>query len=61
MTALKSLTFTTPRCRTLRALSPNDPDEITRERDRIEHQLRTRERWMAALMPARFQRTRSTH
>ena len=36
-------------------------DEITSERDRIDRQLRTRERWMAALMPARFQRIRSTH
>ena len=36
-------------------------DEITSERDRIDRQLRTRERWMATLMPARFQRIRSTH
>ena len=36
-------------------------DEITSERDRIDRQFRTRERWMATLMPARFQRIRSTH
>jgi hypothetical protein len=36
-------------------------DEITSERDRIDRQLRTRERWMATLMPARFQRIGSTH
>ncbi len=36
-------------------------DEITSERDRIDRQLRTRERRMATLMPARFQRIRSTH
>ena len=36
-------------------------DEITSERDRFDRQLRTRERWMAALMPAKFQRIRSTH
>ena len=35
-------------------------DEITSERDRIERQLRSK-RWMAALMPARFQGIRSTH
>ena len=36
-------------------------DQITSERDRIDRQLRTRERWMATLMPARFQPVRSTH
>ena len=36
-------------------------NEITSERDRIDRQLRTRERWMATLMPARVQRIRSTH
>ena len=36
-------------------------DEITRERDRIDRQLRTREQWMATLMPASFQGIRSTH
>ena len=36
-------------------------DEITSERDRIDRQLRTRERWMTTLMPAGFQRIRSTH
>ncbi len=36
-------------------------DEITSERDRIDRQLRTRERWMATLTPAKFQRIRSTH
>jgi hypothetical protein len=36
-------------------------DEITSERDRIDRQLRTRARWMATLMPARFQSIRSTH
>ena len=36
-------------------------DEITSERDRIDRQLRARERWIATLMPARFQRIRSTH
>jgi hypothetical protein len=36
-------------------------DEITSERDRIDRQLRTRERWMATLMPARYQRIRSAH
>jgi hypothetical protein len=36
-------------------------DEITSERDRIDRQLRTRERWIATLMPARFQRIGSTH
>lgn len=35
-------------------------DEITSERDRIDRQLRTRERWIATLMPARFQRICST-
>ena len=36
-------------------------DEITSERDRIDRQLRTRERWIATLMPASFQRIGSTH
>jgi len=36
-------------------------DEITSERDRIDRQLCTRERRMAPLVPARFQRIRSTH
>ena len=36
-------------------------DKITSERERIDRQLRTRERWMATLMPARFQRIRSNH
>jgi hypothetical protein len=36
-------------------------DETTSEGDGIDRQLRTRERWMATLMPARFQRIRSTH
>ena len=34
-------------------------DKITSERERIDRQLRTRERWMAILTPARFQRIRS--
>ena len=36
-------------------------DEITSERYRIDRQLRTKERRMAILMPARFQRICSTH
>jgi hypothetical protein len=36
-------------------------DEITSERDCIDRQLRTRERWMATLLLARFQGIRSTH
>jgi len=36
-------------------------DEITSERDRVDRQLRTRERWMATPMAARFQRIPSTH
>jgi len=36
-------------------------DERASERDRIDRQLRTRERRMTPLMPARFQRIRSTH
>jgi hypothetical protein len=36
-------------------------DEITSERDRIDRQLRTSERWMATLMSARVQRICSTH
>ena len=36
-------------------------DEITSERDRIDRQLRTRERWMATFIPARFQHIRSIH
>jgi hypothetical protein len=35
-------------------------DEITSERDRIDRQLRTRERWMATLLRARFQGISST-
>jgi hypothetical protein len=36
-------------------------DQITSERDSIDRQLRTRERWMATLLLARFQGIRSTH
>jgi hypothetical protein len=36
-------------------------DEITSERDRIDRQLCARERWMAILMPARFQGIRSQY
>jgi hypothetical protein len=36
-------------------------DEITSERNRIDRQLRTRERRIAALMPAKFQRICSTY
>jgi len=39
----------------------NLADQKASERDRLERQLRTRERWMATLMPARFQCIRSTH
>src|SRR5262249_27056989 len=36
-------------------------EEITSDRDRIDRQLRTRERRMDILMPARFQGIGSTH
>jgi hypothetical protein len=38
----------------------NLPEEKASERDGIDRQLGTKERWMATLMPARFQRIRST-